>query len=94
MDRDDILSLDLAALDASTASGLDRSHSAPTFLESRYVLLQHSCSALSAAHKRESHCLHMHAEAHIASASAKMICCFESHLWLRWHAAAYNTCSM
>ncbi|DBA89408.1 TPA: hypothetical protein ACH3X2_004762, partial [Trebouxia sp. C0005] len=35
MDRDDILNLDLSALDASTASGLDRSHSAPTFLESR-----------------------------------------------------------
>jgi hypothetical protein len=46
MDRDDILSLDLSALDASTASGLDRSHSAPTFLQSRYVLRQHSCSYL------------------------------------------------
>ncbi|DBA84801.1 TPA: hypothetical protein ACH3X1_005836 [Trebouxia sp. C0004] len=35
MDRDDILSLDLSALDASTTSGLDRSHSAPMFMESR-----------------------------------------------------------
>ena len=35
MDKDDILSLDLSALDPSTAGGIDRSHSAPTFLESR-----------------------------------------------------------
>ena len=35
MDKDDILSLDLSALDPSAGAGIDRSHSAPTFLESR-----------------------------------------------------------
>lgn len=35
MDKDDILSLDLSALDPHTAADIDRSQSAPTFLESR-----------------------------------------------------------
>ena len=35
MDRDDILNLDLAVLDPTTAAGMDRSHSAPSFVESR-----------------------------------------------------------
>lgn len=37
MDREDILDLDLSALDASAASNMDRSHSAPMFLDARYT---------------------------------------------------------
>ena len=32
----------------------------------------------------------MHAEAHVVS--LKVMCCFESHSWLRWHATANKTC--